>query len=390
MNILFLALDVNLAYRTGDSIHVRELAQSLAGTGNKVLLITYDPGEQRDMEWAQNSSNLELYFTTSGRGLSDLSTVRFCKKVAKERNANIIYERRTSPKVGYALHKLLKIPYAVEINAIVEEEKALLSDRDNASFKGFRKNMRTRFFQEAALVVAVTPGIKEHIHVLYDVPKERIEVVPNGANTELFKPMNREQCIKSLNLEDDKKYICFIGNLAPWQGLIHMVDAMPQILKERENTVFLVVGGGKEREALEKRTRELNLEDSILFAGWVDYEKVPIYINACDVCVAPLAEGRGKSGSSAIKIYEYLACGKPVVASNVPYLDFLEKEGCGLLVPKGDESSLAQAVLSLLGDPERIKNMGTAGRAYVVEKGSWTGTAKRIDELLGNIIGQAK
>ena len=146
MNILFLALDVNLSKRTGDSIHVRELAQSLAGVGNRVQLITANPDGEKNMAWTGSISNLQLSFTSSGRGLGDVSTVRFCKKIAKEHKAHIIYERRSSPKVGYALHKLLKIPYAVEINAIVEEERALLSgDVDNASFKGFRKNMRTRF-----------------------------------------------------------------------------------------------------------------------------------------------------------------------------------------------------------------------------------------------------
>jgi len=383
MNILFLALDVNLSYRAGDSIHVRELALSLAETGNKVALVTADPGEKIEMAWAGSVSNLKLFFKTSGRGLSDVSTIRFCKKVAKELNAEIIYERRTSPKTGYALHKLLKVPYAVEINAIVEEERVLLSGKgDSGSFKGFRKSMRTRFFQEAAVVVAVTPGIKDHIHALYNVPKERIAVVPNGANTELFKPMDRENCIRELGLDANKRYICFTGNLAPWQGLVHMLDAMPLILKEMGNAVFLVVGGGKEKEALEKRTRELKIEDNVVFTGWVDYEKVSIYINASDVCVAPLAEGREKSGSSAIKIYEYLACGKPVVATNVPYLDFLAKEDCGLLVGKGDVSSLAQAVLSLLKDFDRTMKMGTAGRTYVQENASWAGTATNINKLL--------
>ncbi|UCE73458.1 MAG: glycosyltransferase family 4 protein, partial [Methanomassiliicoccales archaeon] len=289
---------------------------------------------------------------------------------------------------GYALHKLLKIPYAVEINAIVEDERVLLTgEGDNTSFKGFRKNMRTRFFHEAALVIAVTPGIKEHLQTLYNIPKERIAVVPNGANTELFKPMERAECIKELELNPDKRYICFTGNLAPWQGLISMIEAMPIILEEERNAVFLVVGGGKEKETLEKRTGELKLGNNILFAGWVDYEKVPEYISACDICVAPLAEGREKSGSSAIKIYEYLACGKPVVASDVPFLDFLEKENCGLLVPKRDKKALAEAVLSLLGNAEQVQNMGTAGRSYVVEKGSWAGTAKRIHELLEDMTG---
>jgi glycosyltransferase involved in cell wall biosynthesis len=386
MNILFLALDVNLTHRTGDSIHVRELARSLAIMGNKVLLITADPGEPGDIEWGSGTPNLQMFFTSSGRGLSDVSTVRFCKKVAKKHDAHIIYERRTSPKIGYALHKLLKIPYVVEINAIVEEEKALLSgDDDNASFKGFRKNMRTRFFQEAALVIAVTEGIKDHLHNLYDLPKERIAVVPNGANTELFKPMDRENCIRELGLDPNKRYICFTGNLAPWQGLIHMIDAMPLILKKKENAGFLIVGGGKEKEALERRAGELNLEGHVIFSGWVEYENVPVYINASDVCVAPLAAGRERSGSSALKIFEYLACAKPVVSTDLPGLEFLKDTQCGMVVPKGDISLLADSVSRLLSKNDIRVSMGKNGRKIVEDKYSWDSTARMIIEKLEKI-----
>lgn len=390
MNILFLALDIDLGSRTGDCIHVRELTSSLARTGNRVLLITARPGTPDDMKWAQDLPDLQIFYTDQGRRLGNLSTVRYCKKIAKEHGVRVIYERRPSPKIGYALSKLLKIPLLVEINAIVEDEKALISgdDQEDVAFRDLRHRMRTRFYRHAAMVVAVTDGIKKHIHTTYDVPEARIAVVPNGANTGLFKPMDRETCIDTLGLDSGKQYICFTGNLAPWQGLTGMIEAMPLIMEERRDTVFLVVGGGREKENLENKARAMNLEDNVVFTGWVDYERVPFYINASEVCVAPMGTGRERSGSSALKIFEYLACGKPTVATDVPDLDFLEKEGCGVLVPRGDESDLARAVLDLLADRKRSETMGVSGMSLVKNRYSWDATARKVNDLITGAVGQ--
>lgn len=388
MRILFLALDINLENKTGDSIHVRELATSLTREGNEVFLIVAHTSDRPNLDWVEKTPNLHIFFNKA-RGVSrDIQTVKYCRKIAKKHHAQIIYERRTSPKIGYALSKSLKIPLVVEINALVEEEIRILGreKEESTPTKKIKKRLRRNFFLHSKSIVTVTESIKTEIQRSYDIQGEKVVVIPNGANTELFQPMDKESCKKELGLEMGDKYICFVGALVAWQGVDFMIEAMPNILKDMPEVKFLVVGDGTQKKILKEKAKELKVGGSVTFTGWVEYENVPKYINASELCVAPLSKGREKSGSSAIKIYEYLACGKPVVAFDVPDLEFLEKSECGVLAPRDDALALSNAALKLLMDTNLRKDMGERGRKIVIENYSWINTAERITKILKSCI----
>jgi glycosyltransferase involved in cell wall biosynthesis len=389
MNILFLALDNDLGKYTGDSIHIRELVSSLVKLGNKVILIVADIENQKSvLKWTEKIQNLHLYFHKSQRNFKGQKTVLFCRKIAKKHDVQIIYERRVTPKISYGLNKLLKIPYVIEVNALVKDEKVLLGKEtdEKGAIKQMKKHFRMHFYQKANKIVCVTQNIKNNIQKEYNLPSEKVVVIPNGANTDLFTPLNQDICKKDLGLAPKDSYFCFVGNLAPWQGVEYMIEAQSIITNEIPNSRFLVVGGGVQKEQLKRKARESQIGNNVIFTDWVDYEVVPKYINAADICVAPMTTGREKSGSSAIKIYEYLACGKPVIASNVPNLEFIQKNRCGLLIPRDDPSRLAETILDLLNDPERRKKMGERGRKLVVENYSWTNTASKITDILKKLL----
>ena len=135
-------------------------------------------------------------------------------------------------------------------------------------------------------------------------------------------------------------------------------------------------------------TSELGLSDKFTFTGRVPYEQVPLYINAADVCVAPfIKERNSKIGLSALKTYEYLACGKPIVASSIPGVqDLIESSGGGIPVTPEDPEELANAVVRLLSDEEARVEMGKKGRKYVVENHSWDGVAGKILKICEDIV----
>lgn len=386
MKILFIALDINLGNLTGDVIHTRELATSLAKQGNEVFLIVAQV-DKPDVSWAKGIPNLHLYFNKNKGIFKSFSTVIFCRKIAKKHGVQVIYERRTSPKIGYALNKTLKIPFIVEVNALVEEEIPLLrKEKKSPAVKRFKRVFRRRFFRKAERIVTVTESIKNAIQKDYDLNEERVVVISNGANTDMFRPMNQDSCRRDLGFEGKEKYLCFVGSLEAWQGVRHIIEAMPLILEGEPKAKLLIIGDGQQKKTLMEKTRELKLEERVVFTGWVEYQDVPKYINASDICVAPLSKGREKSGSSAIKIYEYLACAKPVIAFEVPDLGFLDERGCGIIVQRDNVPKLTEACLHLLGNDELRKNMGDKGRRVVVENYSWTNTAKKISELLENVF----
>ena len=108
----------------------------------------------------------------------------------------------------------------------------------------------------------------------------------------------------------------------------------------------------------------------------VPYEEVPKYINACDVCVAPFLFRN--SGLSPLKVFEYLACGKPVVTSMINGLDFIKKYDLGILVEPENFDELAQALIKLLQNEKLRKKMAKNGRNVIATKYSWEVIAKKV------------
>lgn len=386
MNILFLALDINISGRSGDSVHVRELASSLAKIGNNITLVARSDKDSSDeLQALKDQSNLSAYIfnpKTRFRLLKDLSTMLLCRKLAKEHKIDVIYERRYSAKVSTILSKILRIPFVVEINGLVEEEAELqgTAKKQNRFTKRIKKQVHKFFFKSANKIVAVAPGIKEELKIRYNIPSANIVVIPNGANTELFRPMDQTTVKEQLGLSQKIKYVCFVGNLVPWQGVEYLIKAAPMVLEKVPEARFLVVGDGMMRSELESMVKKLDLQDKFVFTGSVPFEGVPKYINASDVCVAPFIRARNeKIGLSPLKIYEYLACGKPVVGSNIKGVgDFLEESNAGISFVSEDYIELAHTVTKLLLDSALIDTLGENGRRVVVERYSWGNTAEMV------------
>ena len=236
-------------------------------------------------------------------------------------------------------------------------------------------------------IVSVTDKLKDELVRLYGISGDKIIVINNGANTNLFKPLNQKQVKKELGLEETKKYVCFVGHLAAWQGVEFLIRAAPLILKKYSNVHFLIVGDGVMKDKLMETASKLGLSDKFTFTGRIPYEHVPMYMNAADICVAPfIKERNSKIGLSALKTYEYLACGKPIVASSISGVkDLIEASEGGIAVTPENPEELASAIMRLLSDENSRTLMGKKGRNYVVKNHSWEGVAKKILGICNDI-----
>jgi len=237
----------------------------------------------------------------------------------------------------------------------------------------------------------VTQGIKDHL-IDHGVTENRIWVIENGANTELFKPIKDDNTIKGiknrLHINDSESVVIFVGNLAPWQGVEYLLHAVPLIVEEKPKTKFLIVGDGIMKDKLKSLTKELNIRRSIIFTGTVPYESVPEYMNLSDICVAPFIRTRNESiGLSPLKIYEYLSCGKPVVASDIRGVGtILESSNSGIPVIPDAHGELSGAIIKLLNDKQLREQMGENGRKMVVNNYSWETTAKKTIVVFESIL----
>lgn len=388
MRILLLALDVDICGRTGDSTHVRELASSFSKLGNPVALIGYTPEDTQDLVPALARDMTVSIFIPKERG--NLAILRFCRRLVKEFKPGVIYERRFSPKIGGTLSKVTGIPSMVEINGIIEEERELLEGKKKSVSLLDRIKWRVRkyFFRSANGIVAVTEGLARTLIDEYGVTAPKVHVVHNGANTDLFRPLDRMECIEKLGLDAGLRYICFSGNLAPWQGVEYLISAMPQLTEEFDDLRVLIVGDGVQRESLERQAGELGVGDVVQFCGFRPYDEVPLFMGAAEVCVAPFRgiERNIKHGVSPIKLYEYMSCARPFVTTSVWNLNegIAENEVCVLVEPDRPDE-LTGAVAGLLRNREKAKEMGERGRVIAEREYSWNAVASRIVGILQEV-----
>ena len=286
------------------------------------------------------------------------------------------------------LSKLLKIPYVVEINGLgIDEMK--LSNTSKLVIQIF-KVVEKLNYKHTKKIVAVTRGVKDGIMKLYNISDEEIVVIENGANTDLFKPMDQREVRKKLKCNQNVNYVCFVGGLYPWQGVEFLIQSAPLILKESPHIKFLIIGEGQMKEELMDLAERIDVSDNFIFTGAVPYEEVPKYINASDVCVAPFIRARNERiGLSPLKIYEYAACEKPIVASRIPNLEFVEEKNVGILVEPENPEELAKAILKLLKGEKLRDEMGKNGREYVLNH-SWESVARKVAEVCESVVREHK
>lgn len=384
MNIMFLALDVNIKSKTGDAVHVRELANSLAILGHDVSLIApYTDEPDKELSFLEEHENLSIIFNKPKSHFRSISTALFCRRIAKSQGCEIIYERRFSPKIGYILSRLLKIPLIVEINGITEKERELqnIKEENHIIPRNLKMRIWRHLFKSVSKVVVVSQGLKRGLSEEYGIDKKKIVVIYNGANTDLFKPLDREECLRNLDLNENFRYIGFIGNFAPWQGVEQLISVAPGILKAQPDVRFLVVGDGILGKQLKALASDLGISDKVIFPGFVPYNMVPTYINSFDICVAPFSgvERNVKYSFSAIKLYEYMACGKPVVSTDVVGIkNEMENLELGKIVKADDNEGLSNALIDLLADRNMQIIMGQRARQWVEMEHSWKNVAERV------------
>jgi glycosyltransferase involved in cell wall biosynthesis len=210
---------------------------------------------------------------------------------------------------------------------------------------------------------------------MHNIDEARIRVISNGVNTERFKPVIRE--------EDGIIYLGYIGNLVPWSGLDYMLRSLPLVIREYPQLKFLIVGTGRYMSYLKDLATELEINQQIIFTGSVPSAKVPEYITRCHICYLPARRLRNaRIGISPLKIYEYLACGIPVIVTDINGLEFITTQGVGLVVEPESSSALTKATIELLGNPELRSEMSRKGRKLVEKEFSW----EKISADILNVI----
>jgi len=172
--------------------------------------------------------------------------------------------------------------------------------------------------------------------------------------------------------------VLYLGQLHGGQYVELFIEMASVLINEhRPDLSFMIVGDGYRSEELKKLTRRLDLDGRVIFTGAVDHTAVPGYIAAADICVACFQKNDVTVCKSPLKIVEYLASGKPIVASNVGEVPRM-LGGAGILAAPGDPRSLADGVARLLADNGLRRELGLCARRRAEEEYNWKVTAGNL------------
>jgi glycosyltransferase involved in cell wall biosynthesis len=364
-------------------VRVWTLADALAKLGDRVTVF---PPRYRSalMQRACTVIPIHLIHLPLVRPLSYalLSFVRGLMRALVTR-PDIVYYRWMDIPHALILAKLLGVPCVCEVNG---EPVPQWPGNRRKFVRGLKHLLAKLALKRCDRIVVLTEGLRALLQERYGVPFERILVLPSGTDVQRFAARDAVACRQELGLLPNRSYIGFVGSFYRYQGLACLLDAMSLVKQVCPAAELLLVGDGEATEELKRQAKEMGFEDSITWVGRVPYQEVPTWIGAMSVCVAPFRRDRGET--SPVKLFDYLACHRPVVASAIPSVlsTFIPNSGVQFVEPD-DPRRLADAILALLNDPGLCALLGRQGRQFVEERFSWTAIVEQLRQWVAQDLG---
>ena len=312
-----------------------------------------------------------------------LVAYRQLARAVEQHKPDCLYERyNLFLPAGIWLKRKYRLPMLLEINSPIFEERAKY---DGLSLRRLARWSQAYTWRAADFVLPVT-GVLAQIVESYGVAKERIVVIPNGINSERFGThIDVTEAKRALGLQD-ALVLGFTGFVRDWHGLDKVVDMIAGD-PPRTGRHLLVVGDGPARAALEKQAKDLNISERVTFTGVIGRDDVARYVAAFDIALQPAVVAY----ASPLKLFEYLALGKAIVAPDQPNIaEILTDNSNALLFDPKDVNGLSAALDQLCADPALRQRIAGKARDTIDEQGlTWRENAQRSVDLFARLIKHA-
>lgn len=359
----------------GASVHVQEVIRALRKCGAEVELFATNPTGRAPEDLAQvpvHPLPVPPSDDPVAREQRAIEANGALLAVLRRRGPfDLIYERYSLWSfAGMAYAKESGAPGVLEVNAPLIEEQA----RHRGLFdRGAAERVAQRVFEDATALVAVSAEVAAHLQ-RYPGAAERVHVVPNGVSPERFPEGLRSSCPASQSTFT----IGFVGTLKPWHGLPLLTEAFARFSMLAPDSRLLLVGDGPERAALERDVAARGISTAVHWTGAVSPSAIPGLLASMDVAVAPYPASE-QSYFSPLKLYEYMAAGRAIVASRIGQTATVIEDGVsGLLCSPGDAGALAHALTRLRADAGLRRRLGQAARDQALRHHTWAAAAGRI------------
>ena len=292
---------------------------------------------------------------------------------------HLIYERATF--IGFILHPvahLLGIKLGTELNGVVGQE---LTEGGLPAFVGeLADRITVAKFKHSIRIVSVSQDIVDAYAGKHNLPPERFVVFHNGADTDKIQPKDKRKCRRALGLPEDEFIYGYIGGFAVWHRAHDIVRAVHKLKRQgRWRGKVMLVGLIPRARTTVRLIEQLDLGDEFLQFGWIGKDELPLYFGASDVGLGTFSKQKCAGGFSAVKVFEYLAAGLPVILSDTrQHREVIEANGLGYLFPAEDVDALAEAMVKVREAGPELAEMSARARRYMLKNGSWSVIAERI------------
>jgi len=302
----------------------------------------------------------------------------------------------TSPQLlvglsGWWLARCKRVPFILEVRDLWPESLCAVGLGTADSFLHRTLAGIAAFLYRASdRIVVVTPAFKDYLVEKWRVPPEKMAVVENGVDTELFSPHSDGSGIRKELGAEGKFVVSYIGTIGMAHGLETLVEAASRLRKVSPAVVFLLVGEGAEKVRIISLARARGLTN-VHFIDQQARQKIPAYICASDACVVSLKKTELFKTVLPTKMLEFMSCARPVILTVDGHArDFLEKAAAGSYAEPESPSELANAVMRIARDPALGKSLGRNGRRYVLENSTRQRTARTYLDVLEDLLQEGR
>jgi glycosyltransferase involved in cell wall biosynthesis len=305
-----------------------------------------------------------------------------------DRAANYdLFLRRSHPDLLHVAHAEFRqylsqrIVYAkVPIIASVLSATVLLR-----SVPRWLKDMVIQNYNRADRLIACSTFVRDMI-APYMADPNRTVVIPNGVDTELFRPGNQIESRRMLGLNSNEFIVLYTGGLFVPKGVITLLEAFARGLAKLGNARLIYVGAGPEFTTLGKMAGEFGLRQQVTLAGYRPVSELPDWYQACDVFVLP-----SQSEGLSISLLEAMASSRPVITTppDIGIHDAVEDGLNGYLCRFGDIDALAETLSRLARSPEARREAGFAARTKVEHHFAWPVIARQVKQVYREILTEA-
>jgi glycosyltransferase involved in cell wall biosynthesis len=301
---------------------------------------------------------------------------------------DICHEHNSVLSVGAALAcERLNIPYIITVDA----DPVFELEVQGVPLKGLQSVLAhweaRQTYRIARRVLCLSEATRQRLIEYWKVPEKKIVVLPLAADIDLFgRQQGGDEIRRSLGFGDEP-VIGFVGSFQMWHGLEDLVESFARVRERFPNARLLFIGDGPGRWGVEERARKLNVQDAVTITGRVKYRDIPRYLAAADVVAAPYPKLKHEMWFSPLKLYEYMAAGKAIVATRCGQIpDVIQDGSTGLLVEPGDTAGFAHALCQLIADSDLRRRLGAFARRQAEARHSWAHLTERLEEIYRDVL----